>query len=456
MHNKSTGLWIHRLFKQSGALITVPQSKTYFAHRYHDEHIALEQNPFSTLFSHAGKNQPSHDHDADDLQRFFVHESALTKSNPVTVEAVQTCASNKPPAPNNKLNLSKVTNLNTQFTVLNCYDETSDTKTFRLGKLNGQPIDYLPGQYMSLAIVISGQEHKRFYSLASSPSHQGIIDITVKRASNGGLVSNWLNDHLKIGDTLNLKGPFGKFSCVNLPSNKILFLAAGCGIVPIMSMLRWLADTEAPVDIKLLLSFRTPEDIIYRDELNLITARHKNISLSITLTSDQNDHQWFGLTGRINEKLLNERIPDLPERTVYLCGPEAFMAACKQHLLNLNLPAEKLFRECFSVNSPITRMRNSELVRSSRNKSGTFQITFAKSGKTITTHEQLTLLELAEKSGIRMNHECRNGYCGECMVKCTEGKVEMTDQAEITVIDRTKGWIYACCAYPASNVVLDI
>ncbi|MDA1343293.1 MAG: hypothetical protein O2966_05405 [Proteobacteria bacterium] len=82
--------------------------------------------------------------------------------------------------------------------------------------------------------------------------------MTVKRSPND-VISNWLNDHLKVGDTLNVKGPYRKFSCAKRSNpQKILFLAAGSGIVPIMSMLRWLADTEAQVDVTLLLSFQNP------------------------------------------------------------------------------------------------------------------------------------------------------------------------------------------------------
>lgn len=68
----------------------------------------------------------------------------------------------------------------------------------------------------------------------------------------------------------------------------------------------------------------------------------------------------------------------------------------------------------------------------------------------------MTLLELAEQSGIKIGHECRAGECGECMIKCLKGKVEMTEQAEIDDVDRKKGWVYSCCAYPVSNAVLDV
>ncbi|WP_411725391.1 FAD-binding oxidoreductase [Methyloglobulus sp.] len=453
-NKKSARPWAHRLFKKAGASLTAPQSKTYFAHRYH---AVSERSPFGALFSDLSKKQTNREPDTASFQRFFENELAIAKGYPVNVDSAQTCGSNILPIPGGRFDLASGTALSTQFTVLNYYEETPDTKTFRLGTANGQVFDYLPGQYITLSIVLSGQTYKRSYSLASSPARSKILEIAVKRDPNGGIVSNWLNDHLKIGDTLNLKGPFGKFSCVNHAPKKILFLAAGSGIVPIMSMLRWLADTEAHVDVMLLLSFQTLYDIIYSDELNLIAAHHKNIKLFITLTKEPLAlNQWTGLTGRVNEQMIAGQVPDLPDRTVYLCGPDAFMTECKKNLLKLTMPAGKLFCESFTVNSPVAKPDDSGLARPSRSKTGNYEVSFAKSAKTIAADGGMTLLELAEKSSIIIGHECRSGQCGECMVKCLKGKVEMTDQAEIDDLDKKKGWVYTCCAYPASNVVLDI
>jgi glycine betaine catabolism B len=210
-----------------------------------------------------------------------------------------------------------------------------------------------------------------------------------------------------------LKEPFGKFSCGTNTPKKILFLAAGSGIVPIMSMLRWLADTEAGVDVILLLSFRTPDDIIFSDELKLIANRHKNIKLTITLTMETcDDPAWSGLMGRVNEKMIAELTPDLPERSVYLCGPDAFMNASKQILLQLRLPIEQLFCESFTISTASENLENSPLKQPSTSNAGNYQIQFAKSGKTVATDGAITLLALAAKSGIHIDHECRAGSCG--------------------------------------------
>jgi glycine betaine catabolism B len=466
-NKKSTDQWTHRFFKQSSPSTTARQGKTYFAHRYHSHQATLGAISFGALFSDGGTHHSIQLPDKTGFRQLFERELALSTNSHDIGDTRQNRDVIGLSATEDRHYLTNNKALSTQCTVLNCYDETLDTKTFRLGSLDGRVFDYLPGQYITLSVVIAGQEYKRSYSLASSPCHQGILEMTVKKDPNGGVVSNWLNDNLKVGDTLTIKGPYGKFSCAKDTPPKILFLAAGSGIVPIMSMLRWLADTESTVDVQLILSFRTMYDIIYRDELNLIAARHNNVKLIVTLTKEPLAYSpWLGQTGRVNEPMLAGLVPDLLERTVYVCGPDAFMVECKQSLQKMKLPAAQLFCESFTVNSPVvtiqdetisqTSLEQASTAQPSRSNTGNYQISFAKSGKSVAADGAITLLELAEQSGIFIGHECRAGNCGECMVKCLKGKVEMAEQAEISDFDRRKGWVYACCAYPTSNVELEL
>jgi glycine betaine catabolism B len=431
--------WVIRLFEQSGAIVS-EYGKTYYTHHYPD-HTPDTHSPLSALFSSTEKNQAE--------VMAATHNSHYSESSLPSVNTLSTLFQ-----PNNAQRNVTDNPSSFQLTVVNSYDETPDTKTFHL---TGQMLPYLPGQYITLSIVINGQAYKRSYSLASSPSRPQVLEITIKRAPNNGIVSNWLNDNLQIGDSITAKGPYGKFSCASTRPKKILFIAAGSGIVPIMSMLRWLTDIDASVDVQVLLSFRSPKDIIYRDELALMVARHKNVNVAITLTSDDIAHyDWPGLSGRIDENMIQLLIPDLAERSVYLCGPDAFMTACKKDLIKLQLPPEKIFYESFSVNGASTNIENSAVISTIKTSVRTHQVRFAKSGKSITADGQMSILELAEHSGITIHSDCRSGSCGECIVKCKKGRVKMTDQVEIDDKDRKKGWVYSCCAYPASNVVLDI
>jgi glycine betaine catabolism B len=459
-NNKPYGQWAQRLFERSSPSKSGFQGKVYFGHRFNNNHTTLGQSPFSAFFSDVDKQQPEKSVDTMALHgqsggQHAFYEDKLESGEPSWADGLTSAA-----ATETRSCHANVT-LDTHVTVLNYYDETLDTKTFHLASHYGQVFDYLPGQYLIISVMIAGQEYKRSYSIASTPTRTGNFEITVKRDPHGGVVSNWLHDQLKDGDTLHVKGSYGKFTCANFMHPKLLFLAAGSGIVPIMSMLRWLADTDARVDITLLLSFRTQYDIIFGDELQLIATRHKNVNLFISLTKEPLDYsQWRGLVGRVDKKMLADCVPDLSERAVYLCGPDAFMADCKQYLQALNHPQEHLFVESFTVNSPQpsgqARTQRSVIGRPQRNKTGNYRIRFAKSSKTITTDGELSLLDLAEQSGIVIDNDCRAGNCGECMVKCLKGNIEMTDQAEIADFDRKQGWVYSCCAYPVSDVVLDV
>lgn len=437
------------MFKQSGSPAMTAHDKIHYGHRYHD-HLAHLRSPFNDLFYGAENIQTKCPIPADSHRH---SASRLSNNEPAIIQEFETIRQR---TSNEKIHPVARSSLESRLMLVSLYDEAPDTKTFRFADQTGRIFDYWPGQYLTLSLVIDGREYKRSYSLASSPSRPKLLEITVKRVSNG-IVSNWLNDNLHIGDAVAFKGPYGKFSCTPNPPKKILFLAAGSGIVPIMSMLRWLTDTAARADIRLLLSFRSPEDIIYRDELELMLTRHDNISMDITLTTDQiADHDWSGLTGRINEQMIRQAVPDLPERIVYLCGPDAFMAECKKSLLQLNLPAENLCCESYTVNSPATNTGNACSRSATINSTGNYRVSFAKSGKTIAADGRISLLDLAETSGISIDHECRCGDCGMCMIKCLKGEIEMTEQVEIDRIDRERGWVYSCCSYPSSNIVLDI
>ncbi len=339
----------------------------------------------------------------------------------------------------------------TELTMTGIIEETADVKTIRLAARRPLLFHYDPGQFVTVIAVIEGREVRRSYSLASTPSRPNSIEITVKRLP-GGLVSNWLCDHLEVGDSLKVKGPLGRFSCFNHPAGKLLFLAAGSGIVPIMSMLRWIVDTDAKVDVKLLLSFRTPADIIYRQELELFAARYDNVDLHLTITGDA--PEWQGHMGRIDESMLAETVPDLSQRQVFLCGPEAFMQSATAALKARGAAERKIHVEHFFDQSP--RADNRLALEKIKNNRGQHRVRFKQFGLTVRCDETINLLELAEAHGIPVDNDCRSGSCGECMVRCLQGRVDMLEEAEIDPQAKQAGWIYSCCAVPKSDAVLDL
>src|SRR5258708_4090001 len=232
--------------------------------------------------------------------------------------------------------------------VADIIEETADAKTFRLVGEKPLLFSYRPGQFVTLLLTIDGEYIERSYSISSSPSRPHVLELTVKRVP-GGRVSNWLCGPLKLGARLTIKGPGGKFSCFDCPASKMLFIGAGSGITPMMSMSRWIADTSADVDVKFLASFKSPADIIFRKELELISARHACFRVAVTLTSawPKRTESWTGFTGRFDKSMIHALVPDLDQRHVFLCGPEPFAAEVRRILQELGFDQAKLHSESF-------------------------------------------------------------------------------------------------------------
>ncbi len=334
----------------------------------------------------------------------------------------------------------------TVLQVADIIDETGDTKTFRLVSYENPILfSYQPGQFITFLLNINGQEVQRSYSMSSSPSRPHTLELTIKRVPNG-LVSNWLCDNVKLGDKLTVKGPSGKFTCFHYPSNRIMFLAAGSGITPVMSMARWIVDTAADVDVKFIASFKNPAEIIFRKELELLSARHGSFRVALTVTSSwQSTEFWTGFTGRISPQMIEIVAPDFRDRHIFMCGPDVFMEEMKEMLRTLDFPMANLHSESFTAG------RVAKGVATHSEEKGKYRVKFLKSGLTVKTDGRKSILQLAEANGVEIDYSCRAGYCGDCRAK-VKGKVKILENAEIDEQDKEQGFVYTCCSFPEGDI----
>ena len=309
--------------------------------------------------------------------------------------------------------------------------ETHDVKTFTFITDPARVFSYKPGQFITLEVPIDGKIIRRSYTISSSPSRPYTLTTTVKRASNS-TVSKWLHENLTPGFELNIAGPNGQFSCFHGPAQKLLFIAAGSGITPIMSMLRWLSDTASPVDVVLIYNVRTPSDIIFERELYLIGSKlGDNLRLGIVHAQVQAGQVWNGLTGHFDEKLLTHFAPDFLDREVYICGPAAYMETVKGALNGAGFPVHRLHLESFGAApaDPATAMPSVDPrpkpAPSAKPKpqpaptpiadtDTACEVVFKKSGKSISCKPHDFILEIAEEHGMELANSCRAGTCGTC------------------------------------------
>ncbi|MGQ4647401.1 2Fe-2S iron-sulfur cluster-binding protein [Lyngbya aestuarii] len=377
-------------------------------------------------------------------------------------------------------------------------EQTSDAKTFRFMAEPKVLFDYQPGQFVTLDLDINGKKVKRSYSISSTPSRPHTLEITVKRVPSPadepdippGLVSNWLHDNLKVGSLVKLSGPMGKFTCVEQIDKKLLFISAGSGITPMMSMSQWICDTAANTDMVFVHSARSPKDIIFRQELELMAAEYPNFRLAVTMTRQEPGQAWWGYTGRLNEPMLQAIASDFRDRTVYVCGPNPFMEAVKTLLESLDFPMQNYYAESFggkkpskakakTATSPLRLVHNTEkdisLAEVATNGHQTRlqevaslpvttstvatttqpKVVFAKSGKEVDCDGEDVILDIAEQEGVDMPSGCRMGACGACKQKLLEGEVKYEGEPDaLKESEREEGLILTCLAHPVGKVVI--
>ncbi|MCW8328878.1 hybrid-cluster NAD(P)-dependent oxidoreductase [Photobacterium sp. SDRW27] len=324
--------------------------------------------------------------------------------------------------------------INLTLTCVEREDIARDFCTFWLEPAKQQTLPaYQPGQHLPLQVEINGEYVARRYTLSSSPSRPGKYAISVKRVDDGR-ISNWLHDRFMVGDTLVAEKPDGSFH-LGPHTDKLLLLSAGSGITPMLSMLRYLADHDQIRDVVFYHQCRSQLDIPCQQELAKLAEDHPQLSIHIALSRPEK--AWQGLTGRLNTAHL-QQIPDLAERQVFVCGPDAFMTNAKQLLLDAGLDESNYHQEAFGP--------------AKGNRAANKSVTISIDGNLFQGDNQLTLLEQAENAGLQVSNSCRAGFCGACKVTLESGEVEQPDVPALLPGEKEEGKVLACCCIPKTDI----
>jgi ferredoxin-NADP reductase/ferredoxin len=389
--------------------------------------------------------------------------------------------------------------------------ETHDTKTYNFVAEPQVLFHFKPGQFVTIEIDLNGQTLRRSYTISSSPSRPYLLSITVKKVPMGWM-SNWLFENMAEGMECTVSGPVGKFTCADHMAPKMLFLAAGSGITPCMSMLRWLADTPSTTDIVFINSVRTPADIIFHQELLYLSTRlGSRLRLAILPGAPSPGLPWNGPIGSLNADLLRGYAPDYLKREVFTCGPPGFMDFARSLLQKMDFPLRHYHQESFGPAGPAatavaqaapaapvsppaatstsTPAPKPALVASTAVASveapkpapatiaprailsppasvsppartvpakGGSNIEIKHSGDRFAPEAGQTILEAAEANGVNLTHSCRAGVCGACKMRAVSGDVEMDDGHCLSGDDLADGLVLTCVGRAKGDVVLSL
>jgi ferredoxin-NADP reductase len=290
-----------------------------------------------------------------------------------------------------------------------------------------------PGQYLRIGFVVDGVHHWRAYSLTSDPGRpDGFISITPKLVEEG-TVTPWLVRKAKPGTVVRLGGVEGTFKLPDPPPEKILYISAGSGITPIMSMLRDLDRREEIHDIVHLHSARTPDGIIFNEQLRDIDERNDGFRLHVQLTGEH---------GRLKPEDLDELCPDWKDREIFMSGPGEMLDAFEAHV-DEHGDCDKLHMERFQ---PVIGGDGGE------GEGGT--IKFLSSDTEAESDGSQPILVAGEEAGLELPFGCRMGICHTCVGRLCSGKIRDLRTGEV---QEAEGEIVRTCIHaPEGPIEIDL
>ncbi len=289
--------------------------------------------------------------------------------------------------------------------ILEVRRETEDSATLVIKPGWGFSFEYQPGQYIGIGLLVDGRWRWRSYSLTSSPAtttrsgSPRTVTISVK-AMPEGFLSTHLVAGVEPGTIVRLAAPQGNFVLPDPAPPAILFLTAGSGITPVMSMLRTLVRRNQIADITHLHSAPTEADMMFHEELAALAADRPGYRVQVRETRKQ---------GRLDLGSLDQEVPDWRERQTWACGPEGMLAQAEREWSSAGI-SDRLHLERFAVSKAAPA-----------GAGGT--VTFARSGRAVAADAAKSLMDAGEGAGVQMPFGCRMGICQSCVVSLVEGHV---------------------------------
>ena len=345
--------------------------------------------------------------------------------------------------------------------VKNIVQETKDAISIVFAHPAAGKINYKSGQFLTLIITMNGKEIRRAYSLCSSPFVDQDLAVTVKRVEDG-LMSNWLADNLKVGSTLKVMEPIGKFTTEYKTDNKrhIILFAGGSGITPMMSLIKSTLVQEPNSICSLIYCNRDIDSIIFKSELEKLEITDEG-RLHVIHVLDNAPMNWQGYSGLLNHDMLTklfERIPDwgIANTTYLMCGPEGMMKNVESLLDKRSIPKEKIFKESF-VQGTINKEDKKQPAVSGEPKAREVTIRYDGQEYKVLVPANKAILETALDQGIDLPYSCQSGLCTACRGKALSGQVKLDEEEGLSQSERAEGYVLTCVGHPMSDdVVIEI
>ena len=336
--------------------------------------------------------------------------------------------------------------------------ETDEANSIRLEVPEGLEdlFRFKAGQHLTLRTELAGEEIRRNYSLCVAPD-EGLIKVTVKRIA-GGIFSNWVGDHLKPGDELDVMTPHGSFTVDFDPEAKRRYVAfaGGSGITPVMSLIKTALATEPESRFTLFYGNRDANSIIFLEALAALKDRYLGrFELYHFLSDEKGDVELFN--GMLDRAHIDASIQDLvPEPddvdAWFICGPGPMMDAAEAALTDRGAAKDKIHIERFLAGRPSAAL--AAQMAQLQEKAAGLTISVTLDGRTRKVEfTEANILDSAREAGLPAPFACKAGVCATCRAKVTKGKVEMAARYGLTDEEIAAGYVLTCQSVPVGEGV---
>lgn len=306
-----------------------------------------------------------------------------------------------------------------------------------------QTFDFIPGQYITIKKEIKGKELRRAYSISSSPK-KDCITIGVKKVDKGGF-SDYAHSKLKVGDTLEVMPPEGRF--VFKPTNalkKVMAFAAGSGITPIMSIVKSVLESNPKNLFVLVYGNKSYEETMFYTDLVKLQLDNANRFFIYFINSQTQEGN--SLFGRIDistvNYALNNKHKDTPFDDYYLCGPESMINLVSETLKDNDVPEEKIHFELFTTTEILDELPEKPAGKTE------VKVILDDEEFTFSMNKNMRVLDAVLKENIDAPYSCQGGVCSSCIARIKEGKAEMIKNQILTDGEIAEGLILTCQAHP--------
>ncbi len=348
------------------------------------------------------------------------------------------------------------------LTVKDIRHETDNARvvSFEVPSELQEAFQFKAGQYLTLKQDIDGESVRRSYSICSAVKDPQ-LQVGIKRVE-GGVFSNYIHDQLKVGDTLDVMQPQGEFytSLEANQSKNYLFIAAGSGITPILSLIKTTLAAEPESKVTLIYGNQSTATMMFRNDLSFVKNRHMNRFHWINIYSRQ-PQQAEVLNGRIDNKKGAELAQSLIDLAgfdeFFLCGPEAMISGVSRGLTNFGINDDKIHYELFASSAEDAKaIIEKHHARAVKFKGKTSRIELVKGGREYQfelSADGENLLDAGMTQGAELPFSCKAGICATCRCKLVSGEVEMDIDHGLQADEIEAGYILSCQAHPLSDTV---